>query len=520
VIDDQISYKEDWRMLSMTQIKDIRKMYFEEGRNVSQIARETGHDRKTVRAYLDKEDWNLELPKVRKETAFSKLDPYKHDIDTWLNEDKKARRKQRHTAKRIYDRLVEKYGESFNCSYRTVAGYVAVKKKEIFSTKEGFLPLEHVPGEAQADFGDADFYENGRHYRGKSLTLSFPHSNKGYTQLFKGENQECLFEGLKVIFKHIGGVPPRIWFDNASTIVAKVIKGGGRNLTDDFLRFMEHYRFEAAFCNVDAGHEKGNVENKVGYHRRNMLVPVPRFVDISEFNKELLVRCEEDAKREHYRKEGTIEELYRDDQAALLELPKTAFDTSKYITVKTNGYGKFLLNKGLHEYSSAPKYANKYVLVKLTAFHVIVLDENYREIVRHERLYGDHKQQSMQWLPYLAQLARRPGALKYTGIYHMLPQPMREYMEDLSKQDRGKVLRAIADLTQKSSFEKAVKTVSTALSYGVADVDSLINLHSHLHEKVLQLGPIHLPEHIPHLNRYVPDFMAYDRSLKAGEEKC
>jgi transposase len=327
VIDDQISYKEDWRMLSMTQIKDIRKMYFEEGRNVSQIARETGHDRKTVRAYLDKEDWNLELPKVRKETAFSKLDPYKHDIDTWLNEDKKARRKQRHTAKRIYDRLVEKYGESFNCSYRTVAGYVAVKKKEIFSTKEGFLPLEHVPGEAQADFGDADFYENGRHYRGKSLTLSFPHSNKGYTQLFKGENQECLFEGLKVIFKHIGGVPPRIWFDNASTIVAKVIKGGGRNLTDDFLRFMEHYRFEAAFCNVDAGHEKGNVENKVGYHRRNMLVPVPRFVDISEFNKELLVRCEEDAKREHYRKEGTIEELYRDDQAALLELPKTAFDT-------------------------------------------------------------------------------------------------------------------------------------------------------------------------------------------------
>jgi transposase len=278
VIDDKISYKEDWRMLSMTQIKDIRKMYFEEGKNISEIARETGHDRKTVRAYLDKEDWNQELPKVKKENAFPKLDPYKHDIDAWLNEDKKARRKQRHTAKRIYDRLVEKYGEGFNCSYRTVAGYVAVKKKEIFSAKEGFLPLEHTPGEAQADFGDADFYENGRHYRGKSLTLSFPHSNKGYTQLFKGENQECLFEGLKAIFEHIGGVPPRIWFDNASTIVAKVIKGGGRNLTDDFMRFMEHYRFEAAFCNVDAGHEKGNVENKVGYHRRNMLVPVPRLM--------------------------------------------------------------------------------------------------------------------------------------------------------------------------------------------------------------------------------------------------
>lgn len=356
-------------------------------------------------------------------------------------------------------------------------------------------------------------------YRGKYLNLSFPYSNKGYTQLFKGENQLCLFEGLKTIFKHIGGVPVKIWFDNASTIVTKEIKGGGRNLTEDFMRFMEHYRFEADFCNVDAGHEKGNVENKVGYHRRNMLVPVPRFESISEFNEELLNRCEEDAKREHYRKEGTIEELYKEDQAALLELPATAFDTGKYITVKTNGYGKFLLNKGLHEYSAAPRYANRYVLVKLTAFHVIVFDESYREIVRHERLYGDYKQQSMQWLPYLTQLARCPGALKYTGIYQILPQPVKEYMEDLSKQDKGKVLRAIADLTQKSSFEKAVETVSTALSYGATDMDSLVNLHRRLNEKVLQFEPIRLPEYIPQLNRYVPDLIAYDRSLKAGEKR-
>jgi len=120
--------------------------------------------------------------------------------------------------------------------------------------------------------------------------------------LFKGENQECLFEGLITIFEHIGGVPPKIWFDNASTMVEKVLKNGGRNLTDEFVRFTEHYRFEAAFCNVDAGHEKGNIEGKVGYHRRNMLVPVPRFNNLADFNKELLEKCENDAQREHYRK--------------------------------------------------------------------------------------------------------------------------------------------------------------------------------------------------------------------------
>jgi transposase len=508
-------------MLSMTQIKDIRKMYFEEGKNISQIARETGYDRKTVKKYLDKDDWNKDQSKVREKTTFPKLDPYKPDIDAWLSEDKRTRRKQRHTAKRIYERLLEKYKDDFGCSYRTVAGYVAVKKKEIFGKNKGFLPLEHIPGEAQVDFGDADFYEKGKLYSGKYLNLSFPYSNKGYIQVFKGENQECLFEGLKTIFEHIGGVPPRIWFDNASTMVTKVMKNGERTLTDDFLRFMEHYRFEAAFCNVGAGHEKGNAENKVGYHRRNMLVPVPRFESISKFNKELLLQCEEDAKREHYRKERTIEELYKDDAASLLELPRVAFDTSKYINVKTNGYGKFLINNGLHEYSVAPKYANTYVLVRLTAFEVIVLDENYREIVRHDRLYGDHKQQSMQWLPYLNQLARCPGALKYTGIYQMLPQPVKEYLEDLSKQDKGKVLKAIANLTQKSSFEKAVETVSTALSYGAADIDSLINLHSRLHEKVLQLEPVRLPDHIPQLKRYEPNFMVYDESLKkAGVDGC
>ena len=202
--------------------------------------------------------------------------------------------------------------------------------------------------------------------------------------------------------------------------------------------------------------------------------------------------------------------------------PKTAFDTSKYITIKTNGYGKFLLHKGLHEYSTAPKYANQYVLVRLTAFNVIVLDESYREIVCHERLYGDHKQQSMQWLPYLTQLSRRPGALKYTGIYQMPPQPVKEYMDDLSKQDKGKVLRAIAALTRKSSFEKAVETVGIALpSYGATDVDSLVNLHSRLHEKHCSLNRCACPEHIPQLKRYEPKLAAYDNCLgKAGGKRC
>jgi len=508
-------------MLTMTQVHNIRKLYFEEGKNISQISKETGFDRKTVRHYLKIDDFNTPIPPQAYAAGYPKLNPFKPEIDNWLCDDKKAKPKQRHTAKRVFDRLRDKYNDSFNCSYRTVAGYVSYRKKEIFTKKVGVLPLEHIPGEAQVDFGDCQFYEKEKLYDGKYLNLSFPSSNKGYLQVFKGENGQCLFEGLKTIFNHIGGVPSCLWFDNASTVVSKVLKDGERNLTNDFLRFREHYQFETVFCNVSAGHEKGNVESKVGYHRRNMLVPIPRFVSICDFNKELLTLCEHDGQRDHYRKEVSHEELYAADKLALLKLPQENFDVCKFITVRTNGYGRFYLNNGLHEYSVSPKYKDCRILVKITAFEVIALDDSYREIVSHERFYGDFKQQSMKWLPYLTQLSRCPGALKYTGIYQMLPKPLKQYLEKCSKSQKGKVLKVIASLTESGGFEKALVVVSSALDYAATDADSLINLHNRLNTKIIQLDPLRLSGNIPQLKRYIPNLHVYDRNLiKAGGQKC
>ena len=114
---------------------------------------------------------------------------------------------------------------------------------------ESYLPLIHRPGEAQADFGMTVFTENGMKHDGKHLVLSFPYSNGAYLQLNYGENMECLLEGLQNMFEYIGGVPIEIWFDNTSTIVINIIRDGGRNLTDRFVRFQEHYRFTAKFMN-------------------------------------------------------------------------------------------------------------------------------------------------------------------------------------------------------------------------------------------------------------------------------
>ena len=217
-------------MFTMDQVHTIRDLYFNQGLNLAEIAEKVGCDWRTVRKYVDQEDFSPPVP-VSETVHESKLDPYKPLIDSWLigDKDKKTPRKQRHTAWRVHDRLTKEV-PGYNCSYRLTANYVSAKKKELNLKKsDNYIPLVHRPGEAQADFGFTAFYENGRfHENGKHLVLSFPYSNGGYLQLNYGENTECLLEGLQAMFEHIGGVPTEIWFDNTSTIVTQIIKGGGR----------------------------------------------------------------------------------------------------------------------------------------------------------------------------------------------------------------------------------------------------------------------------------------------------
>ena len=290
-------------MLKMDQVQRI-KILAESSVSLREITRQTGYAFETVKKYIEREDFSPEIkPKQKRD---GKLNPYKHHIDEWLEKDKQVKRKQRHTAKRVYDRLKELYGDEFKVSDRSVRKYMAMKKAEDRNQTDCSLPLLHPGGEAQCDFGDAQFIENGQIFNGHYLNLSYPYSNGGYLQLFKSENLECLQEGLVAIFAHANRVPTKIWFDNASTIVKKVRGEGKRDVTEGFRRFELHFGFESNFCNLESGNEKGSVENKVGYHRRNFLVPIPEFRCIRVFNQELLTHCDVDMQREHYKKERRL----------------------------------------------------------------------------------------------------------------------------------------------------------------------------------------------------------------------
>lgn len=507
----------------MDQIHHIRELFYEQDKNLTEIAEIVGCDWRTAKKYVDQEDFSPREQKPGEDkTHASKLDPYKSLIDRWLIEDKKAPRKQRHTAKRVYNRLVEEVS-GFNASYRLVASYVAAKKKELrlnAKGKEGFIPLVHRPGEAQADFGYADFYENGKyHEKGKYLVLSFPYSNGGYLQLNYGENLECLLEGLQTMFEYIGGVPTEIWFANTKTIVTEIIRGGGRNVTERFQRFCEHYRFKPIFCNPESGNEKGNVENKVGYLRRNELVPVPHFEHLADENKLLLEHCDRDMDREHYEKESTfISELFQEDKNALLPLPSVRFDTALYTTVRTDKYGKFTLNAGKHTYSASPAFCADTVQLKITSSEVLVMDMNQQKVVRYRRLYGDWVQTSMDWLPYLKYIARKPRSLRNSGIYDMMPPVMQKYMDSCDNSDRGKVLKVLSELTDRTGFDSAVRTVEQAIVYQAVDPDSLRSLYRRLYTDVPLVPPLEADEDIPKiaLIPFANDLTILDRALQRG----
>lgn len=203
-------------MLNMSQINHIRDLSAHDY-SISDIHRMTGVDRKTIRKYLNMKNFSPETPQTEKRP--SKLDPYKEIIDGWLEEDKRNGYKQRHTAKRIYDRLVAEHG--YEGSYNIVQRYV--KEARIFQKiQRANQELIWEPGTAQADFGEADFIEMGMTVRKKYLVLSFPHSNDSFCQVFGGENSECVCQGLLDIFYYIGGVPQNIVFDNATGVGRKV----------------------------------------------------------------------------------------------------------------------------------------------------------------------------------------------------------------------------------------------------------------------------------------------------------
>lgn len=440
-------------MLTMSQINDIRDLS-KKGYGISKISSLTGLDRKTIRKYLKQDDFSPEPPVAKRRCSI--VTPYLDIITQWLEQDQRHWSKQRHTAKRIHDRLKEEYG--FTGSYDSVQKFVQKIRADIRT--RGIQELVWEPGCAQADFGEADFNEDNVCTRRKYLTVSFPYSNDSYTQVFRGETAECVCQGLQDIFHYIGGVPALLIFDNAAGVGRRVMDKIYE--TELFSRFRAHYGFRIRFCSPYAGYEKGNVENKVGTTRRNLFVPVPAYHDIEEYNRSLLDRHVKKAGEAHYKKGIVISELFEEDRKHFLPLPSKLFNVCRYETCRADGYGKICLD-GRHFYSTKPENHDRRVMIGIRAHYIDILEPDGSLLVRHMRQYGDTRTDLSDYSTSLEMLSKNIGAWPNSGFRKDAPELIREYIDGQPRVGRKSCVRMLSSLTKQYGYQAAVDALELAI---------------------------------------------------------
>jgi len=483
-----------------------------EGRSLREIAAHTGYHFDTVKKYADREDWNMEY-RPRKQRA-SGLDPLKPIIDGWIREDLKRKRKHRRTAIKIYNDLVsdEMLSGLLTVGKQTVANYVNKRKKELAVTPYSTAMYTlHAMCEAQVDFGEVLVIgKNGAEEKWRILVLSFPWSNAGFMQVCRNETKECLCEALLKIFEHIGGVPYRILFDNMSSAVISIEANGNRKQTEMFMRFTMHHRYRAEFCNPDSPHEKGNVENKVGYLRRNYLLPPPKIEDLEAFNQELLFKCTQDLEREHYRKGRLISEMFAQEQKALTPLPMEKFRVFTLEKAKTDKYSLIPYDNNL--YSTAPEYAESELWLEVGANEIRILNQRYEHVATHARKYGRQSEPEMKFGPYISTLVRKPRAFLKSPYFKTMPETVQKHLLSLAYQDLRKTLLMLQPIIQEGKLGDAAAVLELS---EIRNPDDFATAYRALTEDPCALPEVTTPK-TPTQQPYLPKLASYSALLQGG----
>ena len=334
--------------------------------------------------------------------ARPKLDPFVGIIDQILEDDKGRPVKQRHTSKRIFERLRDEHG--YGGGLTIVKDYVLGQRQR---SREMFVPLRHDPGHAQADFGEALAVIGGVERKIHFFAMDLAHSDAGFVQAYPAETTEAFCAGHVAAFDFFGGVPQSILYDNTRIAVARILGDGRRQRTRVFSELQSHYLFADRFGRPGKGNDKGKVEGLVGLIRRNYLVPLPHAASFDALNEDLLTACRrrlDDRLRGH---EETIGERMARDLAAFNDLPPTPYDACEKQAGRVSSLS--LVRYRGTDYSVPTAWGHREVVVR-GYVHEVVISCGAEIIARHVRSY-EREDFVFDPLHYLALLERKIGAL-------------------------------------------------------------------------------------------------------------
>jgi len=449
----------------MEQWLQIRQRVLREGVSKRQILRETGMHWTTLEKILEHSSppgYRRTIPPKK-----TKIGPYLGRIRQILDSDKDTPKKQRHTAHRIWQRL---RAEGFDGGYTIVKDAVREIKK---TSQEVFMPLKHLPGEAQVDFGQAVVKMAGVLRKIFFFVMALPYSDVFFVKAYERECTETFWDGHVEAFKFFGGVPKRISYDNSRIAMSKIIGPRARELTDGFLQLVSHYLFKYHFCLVRRANEKGVVEGLVKFARLNFLVPVPQVRDFEELNTHLLNMCREDMQRRVRGQTKTKEKLLAEEQFSFLPPPFKPFDACRIQGGSVNS--ELLVRFDNNDYSVPMEYAYHDVTVKGYTDRVQICRFN-DNIAIHKRCWGKEKQ-IFDPLHYLPLLERKPHSLPFARPFENLSLPKCfEVLYGRLEQELENGVReyiGVLRLLETYSLKQLTKAVEKALTFRTHSKDAI-----------------------------------------------
>jgi transposase len=388
------------------QFERIRRDYREEGVSIRELARRHKVHRRAVRQALE-----AAVPPPRRVAprALPAIGPHADTIRRWLTEDKVVHRKQRHTARRIWERLLDEEGA--DVAESTVRRFVRETRRELdLEHHDVAIVGHHLPGEeAQVDFGVAEVMIGGETVRVAVFELRLSHSGAAVHVAYGSEGQEAFLEGHVIAFARLGGVPGRIRYDNARALVARVLRGRDRVETERFIALRSHYGFDSFFCipGEKGAHEKGGIEGEVGRSRRHFFVPMPKVRTLAELNRKLEAADRADLARHIGTRRQTVGAMGELDRAALRPLPAEPFDAARVVPVRVDAKARVCVRQSF--YSVPARYAGRQLTARIGGTRIEVTDAG-TVVASHERSIV-RGSQTMVLDHYLEILVRKPGAM-------------------------------------------------------------------------------------------------------------
>ncbi len=503
------------------QFEQIRRDREQEGLSIRELARRHGVHRRTVRQALASP-----LPPPRRQPErrpAPKLGAYRPLIDGWLLADREAPRKQRHTAKRVWQRLVDEQGAEV--SERQVRRYVRMRRRELGEpVDEVFVPQVHEPGiEAEVDWGEAIVEIAGQRRKVCLFLMRACYSGAAFVIAFERETQQAFLEAHVEAFHFFGGTFALVRYDNLRSAVKQVLRGRRRVEQDRFVALRSHYLFESAFTRRgrEGAHEKGGVEGEVGRYRRRRLVPLPRVGSLKELNDLLEDGCFAELERRIAGRGETVREALRVEARVLRPLPIEEFETAEPASPRVDA--KALVTIRQNRYSVPVALVGLRVAARIGA-REIVISHAGREVARHPRLHGRY-QTAARLDHYLELMQRKPGALKGSlplrqererGRWPACFDELWQQIEDrYGASEAASQMVDVLLLARELGPDRVELAVRGALAAGAHD-GRAVALLARRSERPEQPPLFELPERLRSRERPQPTLGEYDALLRRG----